>query len=297
MYRILTLQKTAILLLSIFILIGKAKAQTQPQVIPLWAKGAPGFEKLRNIPEEAKDYWVKSINNPSITVYLPPKEKATGAAVVICPGGGHRLLVIDAEGTEPAKFLNNLGVAAFVLKYRLGREENSPYKVDVQPKEDAYRAMRLVRSRAKEFGLDTNRIGILGFSAGGEVADMIAYAPGKGNPKAPDAIDRLNGKPNFLMLVYPGPLNIPDVVPADAPPVFLTAANDDACCSVSIVKLLSAYRAAKVPVEMHLFAQGDHGFNMGNRSKLKSINAWPQRLADWLSDTHVLNPVTASAKP
>lgn len=294
--QILTKTHTVLCLL-LFISSVKVSAQTSPQVIPLWPNGAPGFEKLRNIPEEAKDYWVKNINNPSVTVYLPPKEKATGAAVIICPGGGHRLLVIDAEGTEPAKFLNSLGVAAFVLKYRLGREENSPYKVDVQPKEDAYRAMRLVRSRAKEFGLDTNRIGILGFSAGGEVADMIAFEPGKGNPKAPDPIEQLNGKPNFLMLVYPGPLDIPEVVPADAPPVFLTAANDDACCSVSIVKLLNAYRAAKVPVEMHLYAQGDHGFNMGNRSKLKSINTWPQRLADWLSDTRVLNPITATTKP
>ncbi len=292
-----SLQQLALLCLLTFFLTLQASAQTQPQVIPLWQKGAPGFEKLRNLPEEAKDYWVKNINNPSVTVYLPSKEKATGAAVIICPGGGHRLLVYNAEGVEPAWFLNDLGVAAFVLKYRLGREENSPYKVDIHPKEDAYRAMRLVRSRAKDFGLDTNRIGILGFSAGGEVADMIAFAPGKGNAKAPDPIDRLNGKPNFLMLVYPGPLFIPDVVPADAPPVFLTAANDDACCSVSIVKLLNAYRAAKVPVEIHLFAQGDHGFNMGNRSKLKSINTWPQRLADWLSDTHVLNPVATTTKP
>lgn len=294
---LLSFQTYRILLLCLFFSSVKVLAQTQTQVIPLWAKGAPGFESKRNIPEEAKDYWVKNINNPSVTVYLPAKEKATGAAVVICPGGGHRLLVIDAEGTEPARFLNSLGIAAFVLKYRLGREENSPYKVDIQPKEDAYRAMRLVRSRAKQFGLDTNRIGILGFSAGGEVADMIAFEPGKDNPKAPDLIDRLNGRPDFLMLVYPGPLFIPDMIPADSPPAFLVAANDDACCSVSIVQLLERYRAAKVPVEMHLFAQGDHGFNMGNRSKLKSINTWPQRLADWLSDTHILQPAAASAKP
>ncbi|MVN22368.1 alpha/beta hydrolase [Mucilaginibacter arboris] len=297
MLRLLFPLKLAAPGLLLFLLTIKAPAQTQPQVIPLWPKGAPGFESRRNIPEEAKDYWVKNINNPSVTAFLPPKEKATGAAVIICPGGGHSLLVYTAEGVEPARFLNSLGIAAFVLKYRLGREENSPYSVDIHPKQDAYRAMRLVRSRAKEFGLDTNRIGMLGFSAGGEVADMIAFAPGKGNPKALDPIDRLNGRPDFLMLVYPGPKYIPETIPSDAPPVFLTAANDDACCSISIIQLLERYRAAKVPVEMHLFAHGDHGFNMGNRSKLKSINTWPQRMADWLSDTHILQPVTTTSKP
>ena len=144
-------------------------AQTTPVVVPLWPNGAPGFENRRDIPEQAKDYWVKNINNPSLTVYLPPKEKATGAAVIICPGGGHRELVFNAEGRQPAEFLNSLGVAAFVLKYRLAREENSPYSLDKHPREDAYRAMRLVRSKAKEYGIDPNRVGMLGFSAGGEV--------------------------------------------------------------------------------------------------------------------------------
>ncbi len=263
-------------------------AQDHAQQISLWPNGAPGFEKLRNQPEQAQDYWVKNINNPSITVYLPPKNKATGTAVIICPGGGHRLLVFNAEGVEPAVFLNNLGVAAFVLKYRLARDSNSPYSLNIHPREDAYRAMRFVRSHAREWNLDTNRIGIMGFSAGGEVADMVAYADGKGNLNAPDPVDRLNGKPNFLILIYPGPLAIPEVVPADAPPAFLLAANDDECCSGSTVNLLQKYRAAKVPVEAHILAHGNHGFNMGNRSKLNSVKTWPQRLADWLADNHWL---------
>ncbi|WP_394333809.1 alpha/beta hydrolase, partial [Spirosoma endophyticum] len=105
-------------------------AQTTPPEIPLWPKGAPGFEDRRNEPEQAEDYWVRHINNPSITVFLPPKDKATGAAVVICPGGGHRELVFKAEGRQPAQYLNSLGVAAFVLKYRLASEVNSPYSLD-----------------------------------------------------------------------------------------------------------------------------------------------------------------------
>lgn len=143
------------------------RAEESP-VIPLWEKGAPGFEDRRNEPELAKDYWVRNIHNSSITVFLPPREKATGAAVLVCPGGGHRELVFKAEGVEAAEYLNSLGVTAFVLKYRLARETNSPYSLQKHPREDAQRAMRLIRSRAAEWNIDTSRLGIMGFSAGGE---------------------------------------------------------------------------------------------------------------------------------
>ncbi|MGI4886505.1 MAG: alpha/beta hydrolase [Janthinobacterium lividum] len=269
---------------------GAVQAQPKPLVVPLWPKGAPGFENRRNEPEQAKDYWVKNIHNPSLTVFLPPQEKATGAAVIICPGGGHRLLVYNAEGMEPALYLNSIGVAAFVLKYRLSREENSPYSLDKHPREDAYRALRLVRSRAKEWGVDPARLGMLGFSAGGEVVATVAYADGHGDAQAADPIDRLNGKPNFQLLIYPGPLGIPDSVNATAPPAFMLAANNDVCCSEPIVKLLKGYRAAHVPIEVHLYTQGSHGFNMGKRSKLASISTWPQRMADWLADNSILDP-------
>ena len=272
-------------------------AQEKGLEIQLWAKGAPGFESRRNEPQQAKDWWVKNIHNPSITVFLPPKEKATGAAVIICPGGGHRELVFNAEGVEPAAYLNSLGVAAIVLKYRLGREENSPYSLDKHPREDAYRAMRMVRSRAQEWNIDPNRVGMLGFSAGGEVVGMVAFAPGQGNPQAPDLIDRQNGKPNFVMLIYPGPLSVPPTVPADAPPAFLLASNDDVCCSGPTVSLLQKYRAAKVPVEAHIFTQGGHGFNMGNRSDLSSVKTWPQRMADWLTDNKILVPAPSPGTP
>jgi acetyl esterase/lipase len=273
-----------------------ALAQEQPVQIPLWNAGAPGYENRKNEPEQAQDWWVKNVHNPSITVYLPPPEKATGAGVLICPGGGHRALVFNAEGRDPAVYLNSLGIAAFVLKYRLAREEHSPYTLEKEVRQDAYRAMRLVRSRAKEWNIDTARLGMLGFSAGGEVVNLIAYAPGYGDPQSPDPIDRLNGKPNFDILIYPGPYGIPDLIPADAPPAFLLVAEDDSCCSVSVMKLLHGYRQARIPVEAHIYAQGGHGFNMGYRSTLSSLKSWPQRMADWITDMHILSPVVNEDK-
>lgn len=263
-------------------------AQDTARQIPLWPNGAPGFESKRNEPEQAKDYWVKNIHNPSITIYLPPKEKATGAAIVIFPGGGHRLLVFNSEGREPARFLNSIGVAAFIVKYRLFREDSNLYSLEKEVRQDAYRAMRLVRSRASEWNVDVNRIGILGFSAGGEVAALLAYTPGDGDPQAKDPIDRLNGRPNFQLLVYPGPLGVPAEVPHDAPPAFLAAANDDECCSPPIITLLEKYRAAKVPVEAHIFSQGNHGFNMGYRSNQKAVRALPALMSNWLSDMKII---------
>jgi len=265
-------------------------AQDTARQIPLWPNGAPGFENKRNEPEQAKDYWVKNIHNPSITIYLPPKEKATGAAVVIFPGGGHRLLVFNAEGRDPARFLNSIGVAAFIVKYRLFREDSNLYSLEKEIRQDCYRAMRLVRSKAAEFNIDTARIGVMGFSAGGECAALVAYGSGDGDPQATDPVDRINGRPNFQLLVYPGPLGVPDEVPHTAPPVFLIAANNDPCCAVPVVSLLEKYRAAKVPVEAHILSQGDHGFNMGYRSNLKAVRAWPQLMANWLSDMHILAP-------
>lgn len=278
---------------------GAASAQQTPEVIPLWSNGAPGFEGRKDEPEQAKDYWVRNINNPSITVFLPPKEKATGAAVVIAPGGGFRELVFDAEGRQAAEFLNSIGVAAFALKYRLPGEEKSPYTME-NVRQDAYRAMRLVRSRAREWNIDPHRVGMLGFSAGGAVISLVAYGPGEGDPAAADPIDRLNGKPDFQMLVYPGG-KVPETIPADAPPAFLLVAIDDEYgCDKVTLELYQKMRAAGVRVEAIFLAQGKHAFNMGNRSKLASVNTWPQRMADWLSDSGYLERADtgqAAAKP
>ncbi len=261
--------------------------QDSAKVIPLWKNGAPGFENKKNIPEEAKDWWVRSIHNPSIVVYPAPANIANGVAVVVCPGGGFRSLVFNAEGSDAAKYLNSLGITAFVLKYRLFRAD-SAYYTDEQPKQDVFRAMRLVRSLAKEYKIDTAKIGVMGFSAGGEVAGWVSYLFNESHAPKPDAIDALTARPAFQILIYPGPLAVPETVTASAPPTFMLVSNDDQCCSEPVLKLLQMHRKAKVPVEAHIYSVGNHGFNMGKRSTFNSLKTWPDRLTDWIKDTGIV---------
>ena len=276
--------KSFLLFIALLIIVtGSGYAQDSAFMIPLWENGAPGFENLKNQPEQAKDWWVRNINNPSVTVFLPAKEKATGTAVVVCPGGGFTNLVYNAEGVDAAKFMNSIGVAAFVLKYRLFRMENSPYKQE-NAEQDIFRAMRLVKSRAKEFNIDTTRLGVMGFSAGGELAGWVSYKFFEYYSTNADAIDHLSARPAFEVLIYPGPLSVPDFVRSDSPPAFLLASNGDECCSEPIIKLMEMHRQAKVPVEMHLYEKGAHAFNMGYRSPYVTLKHWPERLADWMMD-------------
>jgi acetyl esterase/lipase len=157
------------------------------------------------------------------------------------------------------------------------------------PHEDGLRAMRLVRSRAGEWGIDPSRIGMVGFSAGGEVVSMTTFGDTVGVTNAPDPIDQISARPDFIVQIYPGGLGIPQTLPGNAPPAFLLVADDDNHTD-SVFKLFSLYRAAKLPVEVHVFAKGQHGFNLGARSKLATIKGWPQRLADWMGDNNILDP-------
>jgi len=274
-------------LLSLFLISLCVTAQAQQPaaatVIALWEKGAPGFESRRAEPEQHQDWWYKNIHNPSLTVFLPPEGKANGTAVVVAAGGGHRELVFNPEGVEPAQYLASLGITAFALKYRLFREPGSKYTID-NTAEDIRRAMRLVRARAAEWKIDPDRIGVMGWSAGGEVAALVAYPPVSGNPKSPDPIERASARPDFQILIYPGPLGIPAEVPRDAPPLFLLGAADDEYVAPVLFDLSRKYQAAGASIETHIYAQGKHGFNMGQRSKYVSIQRWPQRLAEWLQD-------------
>lgn len=258
--------------------------QTDKQVIPLWPNGAPGSEARRGEPETKPNPWsVGNIYNPSLTVYVPAQGTANGTAVIIAPGGGHRELVVGEEGYKPAEFLSKLGITAFVLKYRLAREKDSGITVEDHTRYDAYRAVRLVRHRAKEWNLNPDRIGMMGFSAGGEVLSMAAFGGSVGDPDATDFTERENAKPSFGIWIYPGPLGIPAEVQPHHPPAFVLVASDDGAATVCI-DLVRKYRYAKVPVELHILSGGGHGFNMGDRSQLAAVKTWPQRLADWLGD-------------
>lgn len=274
------------------LLMAFAAALSEPQRIPLWPNGAPGSEGRRGEAEVAKEYWVKNIHDPSVTAYLPDPAKATGAAVVIAPGGGHALLVITGEGAATAKYFNDIGVAAFVLRYRLAREPGSTYTIAGHAMADTMRAIRLVRTRAHRFGIDPHRIGLMGFSAGGELVSMVANADPAmlaGKTSSEDPVELESARPDFQILVYPGPLGIPATIPRTAPQAFLVAASDDACCSGPVVELLTKFRAAGVPNEVHLFARGGHAFNMGaGRTERPGLKVWPARLTDWLEDSGLL---------
>jgi dienelactone hydrolase len=273
---------TALAALTLSVLAVPPLAEAQ-QVIPLWKDGAPGFEARRDEPEQHQDWWYKNIHNPSLTVFLPPAGKANGTAVIVAAGGGHRELVFNPEGVEPAQYLASLGVTAFALKYRLFREAGSRYTID-NTAEDIRRAMRTVRARAGEWHLDPKRIGVMGWSAGGEVAALVAYPPVDGNAKSADPVERVSARPDFQILIYPGPLGIPGRIPANAPPLFLLGAADDEAVGNVLFDLTRKYHDGGAQIESHIYAQGKHAFNMGQRSQYVSVRHWPQRLAEWMED-------------
>jgi len=283
---------------------GFAFAIDRGQEIKLWSGRAPGSDGITS-PEVSKPStnpkyqgWPSNFtvtHDPSIYVFLPPKEKATGAAMVVAPGGGHTQLVIEKEGWEFADWLNSNGIAAFVLKYRLAKAPGSKYTLPDQVYADAARAMRLVRSRAQEWSVDPARIGFVGFSAGGEVAGMIETKFDAGKPDAEDPVERVSSRPDFNVLVYPWyrpGANRPDVtplfpVPKDAPPVFLICADDDRSHVEPTVKFYLELEANRIPAEMHIYAYGGHGFALRPTQRPGPVMGWPERLKEWLADRNI----------
>jgi endo-1,4-beta-xylanase len=256
----------------------------QQKEILLWPDGAPGSEgKTGNekIRISEGEQILSNIHRPSITQYLPSKEKANGAAVIVIPGGGHREIWITHEGYNIAKWLNQKGIAAFVLKYRLARDTNSTYTVDKDELADIQRAIRLVRSHAKEWNVDTARLGVMGFSAGGEVAALSAMRFDNGNPKATDAIDREGSRPSFQALIYPANTRKYEVV-NNAPPVFLLAGYNDQIAQ-GIVEVYLKYKNANVPAELHIYSNAGHGFGIREKNT-GAVTGWIDRFYDWLLD-------------
>jgi acetyl esterase/lipase len=263
--------------------VGPALAENQ--AILLWPNGAPGSEgktadETVRVNENG-EHIVSNIHRPSITLYFPSKDKATGAAVIIAPGGGHRELWMDHEGYNVAQWLSEHGVAAFVLKYRLARENGSTYSVEGTELADIQRAIRLVRSRAPAWGLDRERIGVMGFSAGGELAAMATTRYNAGTEGAPDPIERESSKPSFQALLYPA-------IPRDmnlskqTPPAFLACGEDDRPdIAQGLPELYLSLKRAGVSAELHIFARTGHGFGL-RASNRPPVSEWTELFLAWL---------------
>jgi endo-1,4-beta-xylanase len=220
-----------------------------------------------------------------MVVFLPPKEKANGLAVLICPGGGHQYLVMDLEGSLVAERLNAMGVAAFVLKSRLARAPGSTYKVEEHSLRDAQQAIRIIRRRAAEWRLKPDRVGIMGFSAGGEIAALA-------ETRFDDAADGAGSRPDFAVLGYPGIRAENLTVAKNTPPTFMVVAGDDRPAA-AVAAYFAELKAQGIPAEVHIYAKGGHGFGMTGRTpafRALPVSHWPEQLQAWLADTGLLAP-------
>ena len=259
----------------------------EPAEILLWPKGAPGSEGKteKEVVEKSAngERKVWSIHSPSITPYLPAKGKATGGAVIIAPGGAHRFLCVDHEGYYVAQWFSERGIAAFVLKNRLAKETNSTYKIEVEALADTQRAVRLVRSRAKEWNINPQSIGVMGFSAGGELAALVSARFDGGKADSSDLVERESCKLDFQALIYPGRSR--DIQPTkDQPPVFLACGyNDRPDISEGLAELYLRYKKAGVPAELHIYSSAGHGFGLRESSR-GAVAGWTARFSDWLGD-------------
>ena len=269
----------------------RAQTVSTPPSWPLWPTGAPGA--LGSAEEDV----------PSVTAYLPSAQKATGTAVIVFPGGGYVHLSVAKEGIEPARWLNGLGVAAFVVRYRLGPRYHYPVML-----QDARRAVRVLRARAREFGVDPHRIGLLGFSAGGHMASLAGTHFDAGNATDKDPVERVSSRPDFMILAYPvitmdlrfahrgsrqnllAADTTPELVRSmssetqvtpETPPAFLVASTDDAVVPVeNTLMFYQALRASHVPAEMHIYESGPHGFGLAPGNP--TLATWVELCANWM---------------
>jgi endo-1,4-beta-xylanase len=245
----------------------------------LWPNGAPGSEARKDEPERIQGETVLNVHNPSIIVFLPRKEIRTGVGMIVAPGGGHTSLWIMHEGFNPAELLAEKGIAAFVLKNRL---QSSGYKFDVEGVADMLRAIRVVRSRAAEWGVDPNKIGASGFSAGGELAELAAIRNDPGTPDAADPVERLSSRPDFQVLIYPGKSQLIQPV-AGSPPAFLAAGYDDrADISTGLAEAYLRFKKVGVQAELHMYARTGHGFGIRPERAGQSHQEWPVQLVSFL---------------
>lgn len=289
-------------------LMNTALRAAAPAVIDIWPEGVPGLKPDAGPERDEGEGRVANINHPTLTCFPAPAESANGTAVVICPGGGYARLSFQHEGIDIARRFNTLGISAFVLKYRV-KEYGQPY-----PLQDVLRAIRLVRSRASQYGIKGDRIGVIGFSAGGHLAATAGTMWDAPEGRTGAELDKVDARPDFMLLIYPvitmtdpyvhagsrtnllGPH--PDAaairhwspeenVRPDTPPAFLVSTEEDRIVPFqNTVMMFEALKAAKVPAEMHIFQHGPHGFGLGKG--LGPASLWPELAAAWLRENKFL---------
>jgi endo-1,4-beta-xylanase len=266
-------------------------------VLPLWPPGSPMLKPQPGVDQNEKlvaargrpDYInsVTNVHNPSIEIHLAPPDKANGMAIIVSPGGGNTQLVVGGEGTDIATWLNSIGVSAFIERYRL-----KPYGSGTDALADTQRCFRILRANATEWHIDPKRIGIMGFSAGGEQAARVALQYDTGNSASPDPIERQSCRPDFTVLVYAGwakPFDL-SKVPKDAPPAFCTVAGvDDYFHSSETMDFTNAWLAAKIPVELHVYGHGGHGNGIKPRNGIP-FGTWQNRFIEWVTDLGMMKP-------
>ncbi len=279
-----------------------ATAEAQPVILDLWPAKAPGEAgtvgkeeaKTKDVGGKTVVTSLTNVSVPTLSVSPAPSSTSIGVAVVVCPGGGYTNLAWDHEGEQVAAWLNSLGVTAAVLKYRVPRREGTPR--DQPPPQalmDAQRALSVVRSRAKEWGVDPAKIGLLGFSAGGHLTAWASTADKRTYEPVDDA-DKAGCKPDFAVTIYPGGLLkrgtdqlTPEItITAKTPPTFLAVAGDDRGSAEGTVLYYLALKRAGVPAELHVYASGGHGFGM--RPSPKPYATWPKRCEEWMRERGLL---------
>ncbi len=272
--------------------------------LPLWPKGVPGG--AANLPPEvdtttAKDWPVAgkpvlrlgNVATPTLTLYKASAASREAPAIVVFPGGGYRILAIDLEGTEVCDWLNSIGVTCVLVKYRV--PDTGPYPKSPAALQDAQRAVGMVRQHAAEWGIDPKRLGVLGFSAGAHLSAALSTHFDKRIYDAVDAADQLSCRPDFAFIIYPGYLALadqnmatnPEIRPtADTPPSFIVQAEDDPVHVENATNYFLQLKQAKVPAELHVYAQGGHGY--GLRPTELPVTTWPKSAEAWLHTIHIL---------
>jgi len=281
----------------VFLVVWSTGLIAEPKIVKVFPNGLPADavklpeDRIAKLKAANTDERIAYVAEPTLTLYPAPKDVATGCGVVICPGGGYNILAWNKEGIELAQWFNKIGVSAAVLKYRVPRRTPD---IHHEPLQDVQRAIRLFRSMADEMRVDVNRVGVLGFSAGGHLTvmsgtkyDELAY------PKS-DAIDEISARPNFICPIYCAYLgnnysdNKPELgdlvkITKETPPAFLAVTFDDVHRGVQSALLVAEYKKAGVPAEAHIYAKGGHGY--GIRPTGNPVETWHHRLAEWLESS------------